>query len=203
MCDFYFFFVSTFQKNDYCKNHLLNVENAQTKKSTIEIMIKFLFFITMSWSTSKTEKSTLNRMSFKQTHWLTDFERENLQLSRFVDLKMLYVNFIQLTKTSCFVIFQQENFTFWRFCFKRSRIFTNDWILFKFAYSCEQLTLFFNFAYFYELFGDFILFIRVFRRAIYSRQRIWRVSINFAKFWARNLAVLKTWKWFRHRHCNW
>ena len=117
ICVIFIFFVLTFQKNDYCKNHLLNVENIQTKKSIIEIMIKFLFFITINWSTSKTEKSTLNRMSFKQIHWLIDFERENLQLNRFVDLKMFYVNFIQFTKTLCFVIFQQKKFHILTFLF--------------------------------------------------------------------------------------
>ena len=44
--------------------------------------------------------------------------------------------------------------------------------------------------------------------AYLDEQSIWdrkfdRMSVSLAEFWARDLAVLKTWRWSRHRHCSW
>ena len=54
---------------------------------------------------------------------------------------------------------------------------------------------------FKKTFWRFYLIIRVFRRTIFAKFD--RMSINLAKFKTKNLVVLKTWKWSRHRHCNW
>ena len=125
--------VSTFQKDDYCKNQSMN-ELIDSEKHENRLLIECRKF--------EKKNRQLIRMSFKQTDWLIDFEQKNLQLSRFVDLKMFYVNFIQFTKIR-FVIswffqktwienqmkyiyrFQKKKFTHWRFSFD-SRIFTND-----------------------------------------------------------------------------
>ena len=95
------------------------------------------------------------------------------------------------------MIFQQENFTFWRFYFKHSRISTSDE---DFVFTRVLL----------RTIDDF-LFIRVFLRAIwrfyfiYSRistsncfdKKFDRMSINLAKFRTRN-RVLET---MNYRHC--
>ena len=52
--------------------------------------------------------------------WLP--EQGGLQLSRFVEVLLV----TPLTKTSCFVASQQEDFTLWRFYFKHSRTPTSD-----------------------------------------------------------------------------
>ena len=52
--------------------------------------------------------------------WLP--EQGGLQLSRCVEVLLV----TPLTKTSCFVTSQQEDFTLWRFYFKHSRTPTSD-----------------------------------------------------------------------------
>ena len=116
VCNFYFFLssdVSTFQKNDYCKNHSKINELIDSKKHEDRLLIKCRklekknrqltecrlistnkkidYWLNIDWF-RRTRKSTVD-WNVVQTDSLTNWFRKNLQLSRFVDLKMLYVNF--------------------------------------------------------------------------------------------------------------
>ena len=94
-----------------------------------------------------------------------------------------------------------------------------------------ESTIFFWLAYFYEWFDDFLLtcvFLQMIWRfslttrvslraylailfclfAYFDEQstrdrEFDRVSVSLAELRARNFAVLKTWRWSRHRHCSW
>ena len=138
--------VSTFQEDDYCRDHSnvdertdskkhedrllteyrlistnkkidywLDVEDSSKKIDTVDLLIKFSFFITMSWLASEQKNRLLSRFvdmkmlyvnssfnSRKFVLWLRDFSQENF---RFV--KILLVT--SLMKTSCFMISQQED----------------------------------------------------------------------------------------------
>ena len=93
---FIFFYQTMFQRfKKMIIVKIIEISKIQKRKSTLIELI----------DSKKHKNRLLIVMSFKQTNWLINFEQENLQLNRFVDLKMFYVNFIQFTKTSCFVIF--------------------------------------------------------------------------------------------------
>ena len=96
----------------------------------------------------------------------------------------------------------------WRFSFKHSRISTNDEDIVSTRFFYEQLTIFFYLAYFYEI-DDFILFIRVSRRAIcFDRtfdecqlvsQNSEREIVLCCKQWIIVIADWKKLRWRRHR----
>ena len=114
---FLFFFltsdVSTFQENDYCKDHLMS-ELIDLRKQKNRLLTEYRLISTNKkidyWLNVENSKKKIdNWLSFSQIHdhfrWFTmrqmkikcnhRFQKKNF---RFVDLKMLYVNFIQFTK---------------------------------------------------------------------------------------------------------
>ena len=152
--------------------------------------------------------------------WLS--EQKDRLLSRFVDMKMLYVN----------SSFNSRKFVLWlRDSFKELELNVkwNTFIVFKGRTS--HVDDFLLTRVFLRVVGDFLLTrvsLRVIRRfslitrvslraylAIlfcllayldeqFTRDREFdRMSISLAELRTRNRAVLEAWRWSRHRHCNW
>ena len=144
MCVWLLFFflssdVSTFQKDDYCRDHSMS-----TSRKKID------YWLDVEDSSKKIDVD----WNVVQTDWLTNWLRRNLQLNRFVDLKMLYVNF-SFNSRKRHASWSLSKRTFWRFSFKHSRISTSDEDIVSIRFFYEQLTIFFNLAYLYEI-DDFI-----------------------------------------------
>ena len=160
------------------------MSKARTKRSTRLI----------DWLTRRTKKSTIDWMStdldeqkdrlltviivdsrsFSQTHdhsrWFTmrivkmrcnhRFQRENFRLAIFFWLAYFYEWFDDFLLTRVFLR------VIWRFSFEHSRISTSDENFVSTRSFYEQMAIFFNLAYFYEI-DDFISFTRVSRRVIH------------------------------------
>ena len=140
------------QENDDCRNQLMSTD----RKKIDYWLVDRVFISHHDW--------LIDIENREIDSWLIDWLRtENRQLSRFV--KILLV--ISFTKTSCFVISQQENFTLWRFYFKHSRISTSDE-----DFVSTRVSL---------LVTDDFLFIRVFLRAI------WRSNFAYSRISTSNL----------------
>ena len=158
----------------------------------------------------RTKKSIIDKSSFSQIYdhfrWFTmrimkikcnyRFQKKNFKSTIFFWFAYFYEWFDDFFLICVFLQM------IWRFSFEHSRIFTSD-KNFVSTRSFYEQSIFFNFAYLYEI-DDFISFARVFRRAIYSKQRIWRMSINFAKLKARNLLCKRQWiiviaNWWKFR----
>ena len=107
MCVWFLFFsltsdVSTFQKNDYCKDHLMNEltdskeqkDRLLTEYRLISTNKKIDYWLNVEDWRKEIDNWFVDRVFIFHHDWLIDFQNtKNRQLSRFVDLKMLYVNF--------------------------------------------------------------------------------------------------------------
>ena len=177
----------------------------RTKRSTVDCRCSRL----TDWSIFKTKRSTIDcrfvdlkmlyvNSSFNSRRfvlWFRDFFKEfelNVKWTAFIALKEKIYSLTQIhdhsrwftmriVKVKCIHRFQKENFIRWRFSFDL-RISTND------------STIFFNYSRIStSIFDDFILFIRVSRRAICFDKAFERMSISLAKLKARNLLCKRQW----------
>ena len=127
MCVWLLFFslssdVSTLQKDDYCRNHLMNgLTDSRKHENRLLIVI----------------------LANSRADWLS--KQENRLLNRFVDMEMLYVNF-SFNSRRRHASWSFSKKTFWRFSFKHSRIFTSDESFVSTRFLYEQMAIFFNYS---------------------------------------------------------
>ena len=140
--------------------------------------------------------------------WLS--EQEDLQLSRCVKIRFV----ASLTKTSCFVISQQENFRFVKMLYVNSSLCSHRFSmsLRERVFQQENFRLFFRRIWIvrqvkyihrlqrqnFTLWRSYFTYSRISTSNLFQSERFDRVSINLAKLRTRNLAMLET---VNHRHC--
>ena len=138
----------------------------------------------------RTKKSIIEKSSFSQTHdhfrWFTMRQVKIKCNHRFQkkDFRFVKIRFVVSFTKIRFVVswFFSRKFSF--------RWFENA--LCKFFIQFTKIRFVVSWFFFKKIshFDDFILFIRVSRRAIYSKQKVWRMSINFAKFKTKKRCVV-------------
>ena len=144
MCVWLLFFflsngVSTFQENEYCKNHS-DVKELTDSKMHENRQLTVIFANSRSFS--------LIHDAHSESEMQSSFSKKEFQTDDFL-LTRVFLRVIR------------------RFSFEHSRISTNDENIVSTRSFYEQLTIFFNYSRILtSIFDDFIFLTRVFRRAI-------------------------------------
>ena len=171
--------------------------------------------MTIDWLTSKTEKSSIDCRCNKFIDWLIS-KKINWLIVIFANSRSFSLIHDASSESKMQSSFSKKKFSFrWfedalcKFFIQFTKIrFVVSWFFskkFSFRWFENALCKFFNqftkirFVVSWFLskkishFDDFILFIRVFRRAICFDKRFNRMSISLAKFKTRNLLCKKQW----------